>query len=56
MPTGDEIVAWKKAIEEQVPYKRSDCPRCAWPLEEHPGSELRPKGLHCPFCGEIING
>ena len=46
MATGDEILAWKKEIENQVPEKRIECPNCGWTLQEH-----KTKGLHCPFCG-----
>ena len=28
MATGDEIKAMKKAIQEQEPYKQTDCPEC----------------------------
>lgn len=46
MATGDEIVAWKKTIEEQPPERITDCPECSWELEE-----LEDGTLHCPFCG-----
>jgi len=46
MPAGDEILGLIKAIKEQQPERRTDCPVCEWPLEEH-----LTKGLHCPCCG-----
>ena len=46
MATGDEILAWKKEAENQIPEKRTECPICSWTLLEHPT-----KGLHCEFCG-----
>ena len=46
MPTGSEILGWIKDLQQQQPYKRDDCPKCGWTLEEHPQ-----KGLHCPLCG-----
>ena len=46
MPTGDEILAWKKQVEEQEPVERTDCPVCEWILEKHPNGTLR-----CPLCG-----
>lgn len=46
MATGDEILAWKKEIEKQIPERRTECPECGWTLQEH-----KTKGLHCPFCG-----
>jgi len=45
MAAGDEILAWKKAIEEQELERRTDCPVCGWNLEEHPKTGL----LHCPW-------
>lgn len=44
MATGDEILAWKKAVEAQKPIERTDCPVCGWPLEKHPNGIL-----HCPL-------
>jgi hypothetical protein len=46
MAAGDEILAMIKEVKEQQPVKRTECPVCECPLEEHPQ-----KGLHCPFCG-----
>ena len=46
MATGDEILAWKRAIEEQEPERRTDCPVCGWTLEESNRG-----GLHCELCG-----
>ena len=46
MAVGDDILAMMRAVEEQVPYKRTDCPVCAWPLHE-----LEDGSLHCEFCG-----
>jgi len=46
MACGDEILAWKKACEEQQPYERSDCPLCGWTLEKTEDGTL-----HCKFCG-----
>jgi hypothetical protein len=45
MATGDDILAMKQACEKQVPYERTDCPVCAWPIEKVKDV------LHCPFCG-----
>ena len=36
MAQGDEIVAWKKEVAEQIPYERDDCPICGWSLDKHP--------------------
>lgn len=47
MAAGEEIVEWKKQIEDQVPYERTDCPECGWPIEKHPETGA----LHCKFCG-----
>lgn len=49
MATGSEIVAWKKACEEQIPYEVTSCPVCEWPIEKHPETGA----LHCEFCGWI---
>ena len=46
MAFGSEILGWLKAIKEQPLEKRTNCPLCEWPLEEH-----ETKGLHCPMCG-----
>ena len=46
MSFGSEILGWIKEIEEQEPERRTNCPLCDWPLEEH-----ETKGLHCPMCG-----
>ena len=46
----NEIQTWKKEIEKQIPEKRTECPICAWTLQEH-----KTKGLHCPFCGFTIS-
>ena len=46
MSIGDDILAIKRACEELQPYKRTDCPICAWNLEELPEGTL-----HCKFCG-----
>jgi hypothetical protein len=47
MATGDEILAWKKAAEEQPPEPLTECPNDGWTLEE------TDRGLHCPFCGKV---
>lgn len=49
MPTGDEILAWKKQIEEQELVERTECPECGWTLEKHPKTGV----LHCPLCGKV---
>ena len=48
MAIGNDIPAMKRATEEQQPYKRADCPICAWNLET-----LSDGSLHCPFCGWV---
>lgn len=45
--TGKEIAAMRKAIAQQVPYQRNDCPTCGWTIEKHPITGQ----LHCPFDG-----
>ena len=40
-----DILVMKRACEEQELVKRTDCPLCAWTLEEAQGIQ------HCPFCG-----
>ena len=45
MATGDEILAWKKAAEEEESIQTS-CPECGERLETHPDGTL-----HCPFDG-----
>ena len=46
-----DILVMKRACEEQEPVKRTDCPICAWTLEEAGGdtalSLLRLAKLHC---------
>jgi len=51
MPFGDDLLAMIKAVKEQTPVKRANCPECDYPLEE-----LEDGSLHCPFCGftEVI--
>ena len=46
MAFASEILGWIKAIKEQPHERRTNCPLCEWPLEEH-----GEKGLHCPMCG-----
>lgn len=49
MASGNEIVAMIKSVN-RIPERRTECERCAWPLEEHPR-----RGLHCPLCGWTEN-
>ena len=44
MGAGEEILAMIKSVREQQLERRTDCPNCGWPLNEHPT-----KGLHCPL-------
>ena len=44
MATGDEILGWIKAAQEEEAIERTECPICAWPLKKHPDGTL-----HCPF-------
>jgi predicted RNA-binding Zn-ribbon protein involved in translation (DUF1610 family) len=46
--TGNEITAAKKAVENQEPYQRTDCPNCGDTLEK-----TKEGTLHCPFCGWV---
>tara|TARA_Y100000310_G_scaffold345852_1_gene471408 strand:+ start:13339 stop:13530 length:192 start_codon:yes stop_codon:yes gene_type:complete len=44
--TGNEILAMKKAVREQIPFERRDCPIDGTPLEKRDDGVL-----HCPFDG-----
>ena len=43
---GMEIVAMIKAVRDQEPYERTDCPNDGWPLQKHEDGTLV-----CPFDG-----
>lgn len=45
MGFGSEILAMIKSAKESKPEKITECPVCAWPVEEKDGV------LHCVFCG-----
>ena len=45
-PIGLDIRAMKKTAEKLQPYRRGDCPICAWPLAVSADDIL-----HCLFCG-----
>ncbi|MAH46915.1 hypothetical protein CMI37_13880 [Candidatus Pacearchaeota archaeon] len=42
----EEIRGWQKQAGEQAPERRTDCPRCDYPLEETDAGIS-----HCKFCG-----
>lgn len=45
MSAGDDLRDMKRAIEQQVPVQRDDCPICGWTIDN------TRRGLHCRFCG-----
>ncbi len=48
MAFGDEILAWRKAAEQEnaKPPQIVDCPVCDWTLTKSPDGTL-----HCKYCG-----
>uniref|UniRef100_A0A6M3LD08 Uncharacterized protein n=1 Tax=viral metagenome TaxID=1070528 RepID=A0A6M3LD08_9ZZZZ len=46
MATGDEILAWKKAIAEMPREEITDCPEDGWPIQKLPDGTY-----WCEFCG-----
>ena len=48
MATGDEILQWKKEVEEKELEEITECPFCAWDLDVNSKGEKS-----CIICGRI---
>ena len=48
MPTGDEILEWKKQVEAREWEEIIECPFCGWELDVNDKKERA-----CPVCGRV---
>ena len=58
MATGDELLQWKKEVEDKELEEITECPFCYWPLDINAAEgviEANPRygQKSCPICGRI---